>query len=708
MAKVPDVTMLRLGNTSNGTLHLTTYHMIFHDDTNSREIWIGYPIIAGVERRPFNATVGHASIRIRCRDFSFICLNFNDEDVSKDAFESMMKLTCVNSVDNLYAFMYKPGSLERKLNSWDIYDPEKEYRRMGAIESGNWRFTSINNDYKLCPTYPSKLVVPQRISDTVLSYGAKFRSKCRLPVLSYYHKLNGCTITRCSQPMVGIKQKRSAQDEKVLSCIFSTTKDPESVSVGGGIQENLIVDARPTTNAMAQAALGAGSEIMENYKNCKKVYLGIDNIHVMRDSLNRVVDALKYSDVSPLPPSQELLAKSGWLKHLSTILDGAILIAEQVHYNFSHALVHCSDGWDRTAQLCSLAQIFLDPYFRTLDGFITLVEKEWLSLGHRFAERSGHLSNEKHFTQLSESHNNNQAQQVLNSVSNRLVKQSHVKYTSPVFHQFLDCVYQLIYQQPDKFEYNERFLRRLLYHTYSCQYGTFLYDNERERVEAKVSSRSRSVWDYFLARRSEFTNPSYAAPDSAVLADDIVLPDMKRIRWWSMAFGRTDEDMNPVRPVLSSTATPRARSATPDRVRTGTTAMQSPRTSTSTPVDSTAETNDAETNDNVGNADKGADADDADSSNGTDSGNGVGTDNDGESAAGTPGPGEKAKPYHRLETPSSPAPSNSAAPFDSTLVQYSTGEEDGHQLSSRFDSMTLDLESSTSKKGLFSWMVASD
>ena len=32
-------------------------------------------------------------------------------------------------------------------------------------------------------------------------------------------------------------------------------------------------------------------------------------------------------------------------------------------------LVHCSDGWDRTAQLTSLAMIFLDPYFRTLRGF---------------------------------------------------------------------------------------------------------------------------------------------------------------------------------------------------------------------------------------------------------------------------------------------------------------------------------------------------
>ena len=32
-------------------------------------------------------------------------------------------------------------------------------------------------------------------------------------------------------------------------------------------------------------------------------------------------------------------------------------------------VVHCSDGWDRTAQTCSLASIMLDPYYRTIHGF---------------------------------------------------------------------------------------------------------------------------------------------------------------------------------------------------------------------------------------------------------------------------------------------------------------------------------------------------
>jgi hypothetical protein len=511
-------------------------------------------MIAHVERRQFTAgasAFSTSSIRIRCKDFTFLSFHFVSDQHCRDAFDSIMKLTCVNSVSKLYAFMYKPGSLERKQsNGWRFYDPAKEYERMGCFEGEHpaWRVTKINADHTFSPTYPSYIVVPAAISDTVLNYGAKYRSKLRFPALSYYHRFNKGSITRCSQPMVGLKQNRSVQDEKMVSAIFCSTQTPGVI--GASSQENLIIDARPTTNAMAQTALGAGTENMENYKGAKKVYLGIDNIHVMRESLNKVVEALRDGDISSLPPNREILYKSNWLKYLSIILDGAVLIANQVHFNFAHVMIHCSDGWDRTAQLSSLAQIFLDPYFRTLDGFIMLVEKEWLAFGHRFAERSGHLNSEKHFVQRSGSDNNQGVSDVFNNVSSRLVKQSHVKYTSPVFHQFLDCVYQLLRQFPNRFEYNERFLRRLLYHLYSCQYGTFLYNNELERKQAHVEKSTRSVWEYFLARRAEFTNKGFDRIHEESLneaEERILLPDTQRIKWWPELYGRTEQEMNRVR-----------------------------------------------------------------------------------------------------------------------------------------------------------------
>ena len=41
----------------------------------------------------------------------------------------------------------------------------------------------------------------------------------------------------------------------------------------------------------------------------------------------------------------------------------------------------CKKKRDRTAQLVSLAQIILDPYFRTITGFEVLIEKDWLCFG---------------------------------------------------------------------------------------------------------------------------------------------------------------------------------------------------------------------------------------------------------------------------------------------------------------------------------------
>ena len=48
----------------------------------------------------------------------------------------------------------------------------------------------------------------------------------------------------------------------------------------------------------------------------------------------------------------------------------------------------CRDSWDRTSQLCALAQLMLDPFFRTIPGFEILIEKDWLSFGTRARERA--------------------------------------------------------------------------------------------------------------------------------------------------------------------------------------------------------------------------------------------------------------------------------------------------------------------------------
>jgi myotubularin-related protein 6/7/8 len=378
--------------------------------------------------------------------------------------------------------------------------------------------------------------------------------------------------------MVGLTQNRSIQDEKLIEAVFQSHHSPESraanTTVYGATTTNLIIDARPTTNAMANTAKGAGTENMDHYKDSKKAYLGIDHIHTMRESLGKVVEALREADMllasinNDLPeqlPSlrvldRQALRRSGWLRHMSAIMEGTVLIARNVHVNSSHVLIHCSDGWDRTSQLSALSQLCLDPYYRTIRGFEILVEKDWVSYGHKFLDRCGHLSSEKFFLSSNEPANTGSgadaAQAFLASVQNRFASQQHIKETSPVFHQFLESVRQIQRQFPDRFEFNERFLRQLYYHLYSCQFGTFLYNCERERRVGDGGpppcERTISVWDFFNspAEMEQNINPTYdlSLDDPASRAGGadmgVLFPNPKDVRFWNELYGRTDDEMN--------------------------------------------------------------------------------------------------------------------------------------------------------------------
>lgn len=63
--------------------------------------------------------------------------------------------------------------------------------------------------------------------------------------------------------------------------------------------------------------------------------------------------------------------------HLKRILSAAGDIAKVIEQKGISVAVHCSDGWDRTSQLTALAQLLLDPYYRTFEGYKILIEKEW-------------------------------------------------------------------------------------------------------------------------------------------------------------------------------------------------------------------------------------------------------------------------------------------------------------------------------------------
>ncbi|KAF6095566.1 myotubularin related protein 4 [Phyllostomus discolor] len=214
--------------------------------------------------------------------------------------------------------------------------------------------------------------------------------------------------------------------------------------------------------------------------------MGMANIHAIRNSFQYL-----RAVCSQMPdPSNWLsaLESTKWLQHLSVMLKAAVLVANTVDREGRPVLVHCSDGWDRTPQIVALAKILLDPYYRTLEGFQVLVESDWLDFGHKFGDRCGHQENAE-----------DQNEQC------------------PVFLQWLDSVHQLLKQFPCLFEFNEAFLVKLVQHTYSCLYGTFLANNPCEREKRNIYKRTCSVWALLRAGNKNFHNFLYTPGSDMVL-----------------------------------------------------------------------------------------------------------------------------------------------------------------------------------------------
>lgn len=193
-----------------------------------------------------------------------------------------------------------------------------------------------------------------------------------------------------------------------------------------------------------------------------------------------------------------------------------------IHYILR--LIHYSFYRDRTAQLTSLSMLMMDPYYRTYQGFQVLIEKEWLSFGHKFGDRLG----------WSEAGWGSQER-------------------SPVFMQFLDCVHQLLHQNPTIFEFNVDLLVFIMHQTQSAWFGNFLLNSEKDRKTLRLADRTVSLWSYVLMNFSTFGNPHYTPSTSDVWIPvtsirKTVLWDKWFLKWhdvvWKNEWNRKNEDFS--------------------------------------------------------------------------------------------------------------------------------------------------------------------
>ena len=267
----------------------------------------------------------------------------------------------------------------------------------------------------------------------------------------------------------------------------------------------LMVDARSYAAAVGNRARGGGVECEEYYENTEVVFMNLANIHSIRKSFQALRALLNSPSDHAGGNWFQSLDSTKWLSHLSSLLKASVRCAKALDVEGRPVIVHCSDGWDRTPQIVSITQILLDPYYRTIEGFQVLIEKDWLDYGHKMADRCGNA-----------------------------VAVADPNERSPIFLQWLDCVYQLVRQFPCNFEFNATYLVKLAAHVYSQLFGTFLCNSQLERKNADICVKTTSVFDFLRGNPDKFRNYLHLGERD----DDVLWPkcDLSNLLVWKEVY----------------------------------------------------------------------------------------------------------------------------------------------------------------------------
>ena len=145
-------------------------------------------------------------------------------------------------------------------------------------------------------------IIPLSVTSAHLKLCSNFRTKGRFPSLTFFDKETGCTLWRSSQTKTGLMASRSIDDEKMLSEIGRMSPNQ------GDDVKVVIYDARSYINALANKVMNGGFENTKDYyRDCELVFCDIDNIHAVRDAINKVYE------LGGSTTNQNLLTNQSWL-----------------------------------------------------------------------------------------------------------------------------------------------------------------------------------------------------------------------------------------------------------------------------------------------------------------------------------------------------------------------------------------------------------
>ena len=212
------------------------------------------------------------------------------------------------------------------------------------------------------------------------------------------------------------------------------------------------------------------------------------------------------------------IENSKWLCIVSNCIKASCDIVEKIiHLKNIDIIIYDSEGLDTTSCISSICQILLDSYYRTIEGFIILFEKEWISFGNNIQIRE--YLNNSNFKRNNNNNNNNiynlninnYNKILLNDKNNNFFNESYLnenlfkknnsnqnisnknntncKYYNEyhefgfnsIFYLFLECLYNIIIRYPMYFEYNGMFILKIYQSVFDSSYYNFFIKDEKVR-----------------------------------------------------------------------------------------------------------------------------------------------------------------------------------------------------------------------------------
>nr|XP_019608775.1 PREDICTED: myotubularin-related protein 10 [Rhinolophus sinicus] len=361
------------------------------------------------------------------------------------------------------------GGSSQKTPLFETYsDWDREVKRTGA---SGWRVCSINEGYMISTCLPEYFVVPSSLADQDLkTFSHSFVGR-RMPVWSWSHS-NGSALVRVAVIKDVLQQRKI--DQRIC---------------------NAVTKSHPQRSDVYKSDL---DKTLPNIQEIQAAFVKLKQLCV-----NEPFEETEEKWLSSLEGTR-------WLEYVRAFLKHSAELVYMLESKRVSVVLQEEEGRDLSCIIASLVQVMLDPYFRTITGFQSLIQKEWVMAGYQFLDRCNHL------------------------------KRSEKE--APLFLLFLDATWQLLEQHPSAFEFSETYLAVLCDSTHISLFGTFLFNSPHQRVkqstEFAISKniqlgdekglRFPSVWDWslqFTAKdRTLFHNPSYVGKSTPCVQNGSVKP----------------------------------------------------------------------------------------------------------------------------------------------------------------------------------------